>query len=777
MAEPVAQDDFFVVDEDGLWLSATDPYGNILGNDSDPGSDALVRAHIRSGPENGTLLDDGYGNLRYTPDEGFGGIETLTYQAEDSYGALSDPATIEINVVANQGPLSVITRENQPYAFNDQVQVDEDFDGPVSVTLWVEQGFLTFGEKPEGVEFDSEGSNYWIDGDPEAVNAFLATMVYHDADEYGIDRLHISTSYGDSPSPIEDEVEIRIALPTDVVEAGGNNSQETAQDLDPSFVIAADPDVEDSETTPHVTVFGAGNDDTDWYRFTVTEDGPVIIDIDYGFTDSEGGPTSFDGVVALVDGEGNVVEPDQTGDDSDPDPGSFFNDDPYLVFDELAPGTYFVRVEEDDDGSGGPIRPGGTYQLSITAERNQGPVARDDARTVQEPASNLAGDALFTGNVLDNDLDPDNTEPPRDGLTVSAVNGSADSVGRAIRGTFGTLTLAADGSYSYALNNTNALIEGETGTDVFTYTAEDSDGDTDAAELTFTVVGQDLTLTTSGAFIAHRGADEITGGNAADRFAGRAGNDILRTNGGDDTAWGESGDDRLSTGSGDDQGVGGSGNDRMWLGDGEDTGWGGSGNDTIYGEAGNDSVVGDGGNDTLFGGAGADRVFGKSRNDQLILGSGNDRGFGGSGNDRLWGDSGNDELSGDDGDDMLAGGSGNDRMWGEEGNDRLFGGFGADQFSGGPGNDRLFMDAGNDVAWGGADADRFTFTPGFGEDRIKDFGGADRIVFDGVFSSFAEVEDNMDRSGSHIVITAPGAGNTVTVEFVASLDESDFLLV
>jgi VCBS repeat-containing protein len=59
-------------------------------------------------------------------------------------------------------------------------------------------------------------------------------------------------------------------------------------------------------------------------------------------------------------------------------------------------------------------------------------------------------------------------------------------------GTYGTLTLNTNGSYSYAADQSAAddLKKGETGSDVFTYTVSDGT-DTDTATLTINVLGLD----------------------------------------------------------------------------------------------------------------------------------------------------------------------------------------------------------------------------------------------------------------------------------------------
>ncbi|MER9197578.1 VCBS domain-containing protein, partial [Mesorhizobium australicum] len=107
------------------------------------------------------------------------------------------------------------------------------------------------------------------------------------------------------------------------------------------------------------------------------------------------------------------------------------------------------------------------------------------------------GDSSAAGNVLANDTDSDDGQAS---LVVSAVrtgaesgSGSAGTIGSALVGTYGSLTLNANGTYTYTLNNsdvdTNALANGITVTEVFTYTVRDPHGLTDTAQLTITITG------------------------------------------------------------------------------------------------------------------------------------------------------------------------------------------------------------------------------------------------------------------------------------------------
>ena len=102
-------------------------------------------------------------------------------------------------------------------------------------------------------------------------------------------------------------------------------------------------------------------------------------------------------------------------------------------------------------------------------------MANADAATIAEDTV-----APVTGNVLTNDTDVDG-----DALTVTTTGGQA--------GTYGSVTIAADGSYSYSLNNANPAVQalgvGETLTETFSYCISDGNGGTATSTLTITITG------------------------------------------------------------------------------------------------------------------------------------------------------------------------------------------------------------------------------------------------------------------------------------------------
>ncbi|MEH3038043.1 MAG: VCBS domain-containing protein [Sphingomonas adhaesiva] len=105
-----------------------------------------------------------------------------------------------------------------------------------------------------------------------------------------------------------------------------------------------------------------------------------------------------------------------------------------------------------------------------------------------------------------------------DGATVTGVvagvaTSASGNLGTAVAGTYGTLTLTADGSYRYVPSSTNAelraLIPGETRTDTFTYTLTDGDGSTATTTLTITIDGTDDPVALTGLTPAITGGDVI----------------------------------------------------------------------------------------------------------------------------------------------------------------------------------------------------------------------------------------------------------------------------
>jgi VCBS repeat-containing protein len=194
-------------------------------------------------------------------------------------------------------------------------------------------------------------------------------------------------------------------------------------------------------------------------------------------------------------------------------------------------------------------------------------------------------DALH--GVLSTDTDVDNNT-----LTVSAVEGVAGNVDHDVTGTYGTLHLKADGSYTYTANAAfDALNNADTDAqDTFHFSVSDGTVAVDT-QLTFHITGNDELFTDGD------GGGTTTGTGGNDTINGNGGNDIINAGDGDDTVDGGSGNDTVDGGKGVDHLFGGSGNDLLIGGEGDDFLDGGSGNDTLVGGLGHDTLTGGSGSD------------------------------------------------------------------------------------------------------------------------------------------------------------------------------------
>lgn len=155
-----------------------------------------------------------------------------------------------------------------------------------------------------------------------------------------------------------------------------------------------------------------------------------------------------------------------------------------IVFDpaNLPAGTYSFEYTVRDSG-GRSVRQ--TVTITLT---NAAPVL------VADPVAVVEDGTAVTGTVLANDRDPEGRA-----LSVTSVSRGVDSQAVAagsptvIAGSFGALTLNADGSYSFAVDNAlgtvQALRAGQTLSDTFTYSARDTNGGTSTAQIAVTITG------------------------------------------------------------------------------------------------------------------------------------------------------------------------------------------------------------------------------------------------------------------------------------------------
>ena len=235
------------------------------------------------------------------------------------------------------------------------------------------------------------------------------------------------------------------------------------------------------------------------------------------------------------------------------------------------------------ENSGNPGA-GGSTTFTVDTVGPTVPVVDQDAAALTTLTVNAAH------GVLAGATDPALSEP----LSVSAVNGLGNSVGHPVATAYGTLTLNADGSYSYAATASPSSLPNGAALDNVAFTVSDTHGNAVTSTLSILVYNSNDTL-----YVGSAGGS-ISAGNANSVIDGRGGNELISAGNGQDAIFGGSGD-FITAGNDNDVITAGANNFIM----------AGSGNDTIIGGA----------NDFFAVGAGQDQLV-AGFNDTWSLGTG-----------------------------------------------------------------------------------------------------------------------------------------------------------
>ena len=164
--------------------------------------------------------------------------------------------------------------------------------------------------------------------------------------------------------------------------------------------------------------------------------------------------------------------------------------------------------------------------LTVTVQgANDAPVAVADTSSAYEAGGvgNGTTGSNPSGNLLSNDTDVDTG----DGKSVTAFStsgSSAGTLGAALTGTYGSLTVSSNGSYTYTVDNSNSTVQalglGQTVSESFNYTDADTAGATSSSTLTVTVNGANdapvNTVPGTNPSVSEAGTVSISGVSVAD---------------------------------------------------------------------------------------------------------------------------------------------------------------------------------------------------------------------------------------------------------------------
>ncbi|MDT5300046.1 MAG: hypothetical protein QOG79_3288, partial [Mycobacterium sp.] len=271
---PIANDDALSTDVDTPLTITED---DLVCNDDDPDGDvSQTTGAIIDQPSNGTLDWDNNGNLVYTPNAGYTGTDTFTYQLNDGQD-LSNIATVTItvgDVVTNTPPVpgydSLSTNTDTPLTFGPEDLLANDYDAegdPLSVDVFDEpingtlvlngNGSYTY-TPTAGYTGPDQFSYYANDGtDESAYYAVVTINVGLPADTAPIATDDTLTTDADTPLTITYD---------DLV---GNDTDADGDGLDP--YIVSDPahgTLEDNGDGTYTYTPDAGYTGTDTFHYT-----------------------------------------------------------------------------------------------------------------------------------------------------------------------------------------------------------------------------------------------------------------------------------------------------------------------------------------------------------------------------------------------------------------------------------------------------------------------------------------------------------------------------
>ncbi len=484
---PVLQADVGAVNEDAI-LTVNAANG-VLANDSDVDGNTLKVTGILSGTSGTATAVNASGDTVLTNSYG-----TLTIRADGSYSfnangadaqklAAGQTAGVVFTYTATDGTESrtstltiTITGTNDaPVLTPDVGAVNED----AILTVNAANGVLANDSDVDGNTLKVTGILSGTSGTATAVNASGDTVL---TNSYGTLTIRADGSYS--------------------FNANGADAQKLAAGQTAGVVFTYTATDGTVERTSTLTITITGTNDAPVLRpdvGAVNEDAILTVNAANGVlandSDVDGNTLKVTGILSgtsgtatAVNASGDTVLTNSYGTLTIRADGSYsFNangaDAQKLAAGQTA-GVVFTYTATD-----GTVERTSTLTITITGT-NDAPVLRPDVGAVNE-------DAILTVNaangVLANDSDVDGNTLKVTGIlsgtsgTATAVNASGDTV---LTNSYGTLTIRADGSYSFNANGADAqkLAAGQTAGVVFTYTATDGTVER-TSTLTITITG------------------------------------------------------------------------------------------------------------------------------------------------------------------------------------------------------------------------------------------------------------------------------------------------
>jgi hypothetical protein len=460
---PVAVDDTFLTDEDSALT------GQTLAPNDTPSGDGGNTWALATGPSHGTVVVNADGSFTYTPDADYHGTDSFTYTLTDADGDVSTATAL----------LTVNPIDDLPVAVDDTFLTDED--SALTQTLapndtpsgdggntWA----LATGPSHGSVVVNADGSfTYTPDADYHGTDSFTYTLTDADGDVSTATALLTVNPIDDLPVAVddtfltdEDSALTQTLATNDTPSGDGGNTWALATgpshgsvvvNADGSFTYTPDADYHGTDSFTYTLTDADGDVSTATALLTINpiDDLPVAVD-DTFLTDEDSALTQTLATNDTPSGDGGNTWALATG----PSHGSVVVN---------ADGSFTYTPDADYHGPD---------SFTYTLTDADGDVSTATALLTVNPIDDLpvaVDDTFLTDedSALTQTLAPNDTPSGDGGNTWALATGPSH----------GTVVVNADGSFTYTPDADYH------GTDSFTYTLTDADGDVSTATALLTV--------------------------------------------------------------------------------------------------------------------------------------------------------------------------------------------------------------------------------------------------------------------------------------------------
>ncbi|MBI4968434.1 MAG: tandem-95 repeat protein, partial [Rhodospirillales bacterium] len=474
------------------------------------GTTVGLNARLLGEPANGTVRLNADGTYSYSARDGFSGTDSFTIEGYDEQGnRILKTITISSR---GQGDLDIEKLANFSTAAGGNQAGEPSVDDLANFSTAAGGNRIPTGGQTSGGDTNVSGT---IKVAPTYVGSQVNPTVRYDTisgQPLNVQANGVAASDGVRTDPVGTSATVITGTAGNDIIVGGEGIDSynvAGSPADYTMTVSIDP------ATGSHTLTLAGNEGTD-----------ILVDIErLAFSSGETLYWDQDGtnyIPAAADAAETTTVGVALSDTLPGDPGLDAYDLTYAVADDGQPQHGTVTVNADGTYSYTPNTGfAGTDSFTYTVSDGLGGVSEgtvsinvdDTGPTAQNVTATVGEDGALAGNLVGSDVDPGDSVA----FALNAEGGPAH----------GTVIVNADGSYSYVPNaEMQALGEGQTATDSFTYTVTDSFGETATATADITITGANDAAVLSADAVTVNETDAVlsTGGQLAisDADAGQA---------------------------------------------------------------------------------------------------------------------------------------------------------------------------------------------------------------------------------------------------------------